>query len=280
MTSTTLEYHDGGVRLKGLLVQPEKRSAGSAIVLFPDARGVGAHAIDCAGRLAALGYLTLVADLYGEGILARDMTHAGELMRGLRADVDRWRARAHASLEALSRQQGVDRSRLAALGYCFGGGTALELARSGAPLAAVVSFHGVLASLRPADAANIKARVLICHGAADPLVPPAEVAAFEEEMGRTNVDWQLHVYGGAVHAFTNPEAGAAGNAAFAYNETADRRSWTACSVCCRKLSLSAASVQPNYLILRRREAPSRRMGNRDSARTHPSRRGPTDRSSG
>jgi dienelactone hydrolase len=80
MPSTTLEYRDGDVRLKGVLVQPEKRSAGSAIVLFPDARGVGAHAIECAGRLAALGYLTLVADLYGEGILARDMTHAGELM--------------------------------------------------------------------------------------------------------------------------------------------------------------------------------------------------------
>ena len=123
MTSTTLEYRDGDVRLKGILVQPEKRRAGSAIVLFPDARGVGAHAIECASRLAALGYPTLVADLYGEGIQARDMTHAGELMRGLRADVDRWRARARASLDALSRQEGVDRSRLAALGYCFGGGT-------------------------------------------------------------------------------------------------------------------------------------------------------------
>jgi dienelactone hydrolase len=227
MASTTLEYRDGDVRLKGTLVQPEKRSAGSAIVLFPDARGVGAHALDCAGRLAALGYPTLVADLYGEGIQARDMTHAGELMRGLRADVDRWRARARASLDALSRQEGVDRSRLAALGYCFGGGTALELARSGAPLAAVVSFHGVLASPRPADAANIKAKVLVCHGAADPLVPPADVVAFEEAMGRTKVDWQLHAYGGAVHAFTNPEAGTAGNPAFAYDEAADRRSWSA-----------------------------------------------------
>jgi dienelactone hydrolase len=90
-----------------------------------------------------------------------------------------------------------------------------------------VSFHGVLASPRPADAANIKARVLVCHGTADPLVPPAEVAAFEEEMGRTKVDWQLHAYGGAVHAFTNPKAGAGGVPAFAYNEAADRRSWAA-----------------------------------------------------
>jgi dienelactone hydrolase len=227
MTSTMLDYRDGDVRLKGVLVRSEKRTASPAIVLFPDARGVGPHAIECAGRLADLGYPTLVADLYGEGLLARDMAQASELMHALRADVDRWRARARAALDALSRQDGVDRSRLAALGYCFGGGTALELARTGAPLAAVVSFHGVLASPRPADAANIKAKVLVCHGAADPLVLPAEVAAFEEEMGRTKVDWQLHAYGGVVHSFTNPEAGTAGIAAFAYDEAADRRSWAA-----------------------------------------------------
>jgi len=227
MASTTLQYRDGDVSLKGVLVGSEMRTAGPAIVLFPDARGVGAHAIECAGRLAGLGYPTLVADLYGEGLLARDMTQAGELMRGLRADVDRWRTRARVALEALSLQDGVDRSRLAALGYCFGGSTALELARSGARLAAVVSFHGGLASPRPADAANIKAKVLVCHGAADPLVPPAEVAAFKEEMGWTKVDWQLHAYGGAVHAFTNPEADSGGIPAFAYNEAADRRSWAA-----------------------------------------------------
>lgn len=227
MTSTTLDYRDGDVRLKGVLVRDEKQAAGPGVVLFPDARGIGAHAIECAGRLAALGYPTLVADLYGEGLQARDMTQAGELMGGLRADVDLWRARARAALDALSREERVDRSKLAAIGYCFGGGTALELARSGAPLAAVVSFHGVLASPRPADAANIKAKVLVCHGAADPLVPPAEVAAFEEEMGRTSVDWQLHAYGGAVHSFTNPEAGNAGIAAFAYNAAADQRSWSA-----------------------------------------------------
>ncbi|SEP49111.1 Dienelactone hydrolase [Rhodospirillales bacterium URHD0017] len=227
MASMTLDYRDGDVALKGVLVRDEKWTAGPAIVLFPDARGIGAHALECAGRLAALDYPTLVADLYGEGVQARDMTQAGELMRSLRADVDRWRARARASLDALSRQEGVDRSRLVALGYCFGGSTALELARSGAPLAAVVSFHGGLASPRPADAANIKAKVLVCHGAADPLVPPTDVAAFEEAMGRTKVDWQLHAYGGAVHAFTNPDADNAGTPALGYNEAADRRSWVA-----------------------------------------------------
>lgn len=196
-------------------------------MLFPDARGIGQHAIDCAGRLAALGYPTLVADLYGGGLQTSDMAHAVELMRGLRSDVGAWRARARAALEALVRAEDIDRLRLAAIGYCFGGSTALELARGGAPLAAVVSFHGSLASPRPADAADIKAKVLVCHGAADPLVPPAEVGAFEAQMGQTKVDWQLHAYGGAVHGFTNPEADQAGTAALAYNEAADRRSWNA-----------------------------------------------------
>jgi len=228
MKWTTLEYQDGAASLKGVFAHSETRiGAAPAIVLFPDARGIGAHAIQCAGRLTALGYATLVADLYGDGIQARDMAHAMELMRSLRSDAIRWRARAQAALDALSRQDGVDRSRLAALGYCFGGSTALELARSGAPLAAVVSFHGGLQSPRPDDARSIKAKVLVCHGAADPLVPPAELAAFEEQMGKTDVDWQVHAYGGAVHGFTNPEADEAGVPALAYNEAADRRSWKA-----------------------------------------------------
>src|SRR5262249_42712998 len=116
---------------------------------------------------------------------------------------------------------------LGAIGYCFGASTALELARSGAPLRAVVSFHGGLASPRPEDASNIKARVLVCHGAADPLVPPAQVAEFVGHFGKTRVDWQIHAYAGAVHGFTNPEADHAGPPALAYNAGADRQSWQA-----------------------------------------------------
>ena len=148
-------------------------------------------------------------------------------MNELRADVERWRQRARAALEALARQPGVDRGKLAAIGYCFGGSTALELARSGVDLEAAVSFHGGLASPRPEDAANIKARVLVCHGAADPLVPPEQVAAFVAEMGKAPVDWQLHSYAGVVHGFTNPEADNAGTPALAYNAAADRHSWQA-----------------------------------------------------
>ena len=118
----------------------------------------------------------------------------------------------------------MDPAKLAAVGYCFGGTTALELARGGAALLGTVSFHGGLSSPQPDDARNIRGKVLICHGAMDTLVPLAQVAAFEEQMSKTNVDWQVCIYGGAMHAFTNPAADVEG---MAYHAAADRRSWNA-----------------------------------------------------
>jgi dienelactone hydrolase len=155
------------------------------------------------------------------------LSEAQRLMNELRADVGRWRHRARAALDALAGHSVVEPQALAAIGYCFGGSTALELARSGAAIQAVVSFHGGLASPRPEDAADIKARVLVCHGAADPLVPPAQVAEFIGHMGKCRVDWQIHAYAGVVHGFTNPEADHAGTPALAYDADADRRSWQA-----------------------------------------------------
>jgi dienelactone hydrolase len=225
MQMRTLDYSDGAVRLSGRLFRDDKRAGmRPGIVLFPDARGIGEHVIDRARRLAALGFVALAADPYGNGTHARDMAHAVELLGDLRSDVTRWRGRAMAALDALSCEEDVDRARLAAVGFCFGGTTVLELARSGAPLAGVVSFHGGLDSPRPDDAQDIKAKVLVCHGAMDPLVPPAQVAAFEEQMSKTRVDWQVHVYGGTMHAFTNPGVDMEG---MAYNAAADRRSWNA-----------------------------------------------------
>jgi dienelactone hydrolase len=225
MQTRTLDYRDGALRLSGLLVRDDKRAGmRPGIVLFPDARGIGKHVIDRAHRLAELGFVALAADPYGDGAQARDTPHAWELMGNLRSDVTRWRGRAKAALDALSCQENVDQARLAAVGFCFGGTTALELARSGAPLAGVVSFHGGLGSPKPDDARNIKAKVLVCHGAMDSFVPPAQLAAFEEQMSKTNVDWQVHVYGGTMHAFTNPGVDVEG---MAYNAVADRRSWNA-----------------------------------------------------
>ncbi|MGZ5961424.1 MAG: dienelactone hydrolase family protein [Rhizomicrobium sp.] len=225
MQTRELNYRDGTSSLTGLLVRDDQVGGmHPGIVVFPDARGIGEHAIDVARRLAMHGLVVLVADLYGNGTRARDMAHAMELMTHLRSDVTLWRSRAQAALDALSCEENVNRSRLATIGYCFGGTTALELARSGASVAGIVSFHGGLSSPKPDDAKNIRGKVLVCHGALDPLVPLAQVAAFEAQMSKTDVDWQVCVYGGAMHAFTNPAANLEG---MAYHAAADRRSWKA-----------------------------------------------------
>lgn len=228
MTQAILRYRDSIAELQGVLVTDAAATArGPGIVLFPDARGIGSHAIACAERLAGLGLVVLVADLYGGGRTAPDVPQAIELMNGLRADTARWRERAEAARTALAGQQAVDATRLAAIGYCFGGTTALELARTGADLAAVVSFHGGFPNERPEDSANIKARVLVCHGAADSLVSLTQLANFERDMRATAVDWQAHVYGGAAHGFTNPELVGQDVPNHAYHEAAERRSWAA-----------------------------------------------------
>jgi dienelactone hydrolase len=227
MANRMLEYRDGAVTLKGYLADEGRSGSRPGVVLFPEAFGIGEHVMERARRLAAVGYVALAADPYGDGAQAKDLPNAIEMMTAVRSDVGRWRARAQAALDALSGQSGVDRTRLAAIGYCFGGSTALELGRSGAPLVAVVSFHGGLGAPRPEDARNIRAKVLVCHGANDPLMPPEQVAAFVAQMRATQVDWQLVSYGGAVHSFTNPDADKYGNPALAYNATADRRSWAA-----------------------------------------------------
>src|SRR5262249_10922459 len=152
---------------KGYLADDGRAGARPGVVLFPEANGIGEHVMERARRLAALGYVALAADPYGNAAQARDLPHAIELMTAVRSDVDRWRARGRAAIDALIAQPGVDRARLAVIGYCFGGSTALELGRAGAPLAAVVSFHGGLEAPRPEDARNIRAKVLICHGADD-----------------------------------------------------------------------------------------------------------------
>ena len=132
-----------------------------------------------------------------------------------------------AALAVLERHPNVDCSRLAAVGYCFGGGAAVELARDGAPLAALVSFHGGVLPAPPEDDAKIRARVLLCHGADDPAVPAAKILAFSEALSAAGRDWQLHLYGGVGHSFTNPDVDAFGYPGFAYDEAADRRSWAA-----------------------------------------------------
>jgi dienelactone hydrolase len=157
----------------------------------------------------------------------KDASEAGKLAGMYKGDRARLRARVAAGFAALLAQPRVDATRTAAIGYCFGGTTVLELARSGAAVGGVVSFHGGLDSPTPADGKSIKARVLALHGAADPYVKPADKAAFEAELADAKVDWQLVQYGGAVHCFTHADAGTDPSKGCAYDPLADARSWAA-----------------------------------------------------
>jgi dienelactone hydrolase len=221
-------YKEGKTVLEGYLAYddslPGKRPG---ILIVHDWMGLSAHTRSIADKLAQAGYVAFAVDVYGKGVRPRTPAEAGRLAGALKADLPRLRARAQAGLATLARQRQVDPARIVAIGYCFGGTTALELARSGANLVGVVSFHGGLATPHPADARNIKGKVLVLHGADDPSVPAAEVAAFEDEMRKAGVDWQLVMYGGAVHAFTVPSAGHDPAKGAAYDARADRRSWQA-----------------------------------------------------
>ena len=222
LQESTVEYEDGGLTCRGLVIRDTTQASPQpGVVLFPDARGIGDTAKTDARRLAECGYVVFIADLYGQGLFTADIPRARELMTALRSDVDRWRERGRAALEAAAHLRAVEATKLAAIGYCFGGQTALELGRSGAGLAAIVSFHGGLSSPRPQDAVNFRARVLACHGGADPLVPPAQVTEFVSHMNGATVDWELQVYARALHGFTNPELANAPPPGHGYSAEAD-----------------------------------------------------------
>lgn len=228
MKTQSIEYRDGDVTLRGFLAFDEQTPhERPGVLVMPEAFGLGTHAKQRAARLAALGYVALAGDPYGNGLEVKDLQEAVQLANALRADPAKFRQRARVALDTLASLPQVDASRLAAIGYCMGGTFALELARDGAPVKGVVSFHGGLETQRPAVAGQVKAKILVCHGAEDPFVPPAQVNAFAEEMTRAGADWQAILYGGTVHSFTNPDADGAGVPGLAYNRLSDERSWKA-----------------------------------------------------
>jgi dienelactone hydrolase len=196
-----------------------------SIIIVPDWMGVSQFYKDKANKLAGEGYTALVADVYGVGVRPTGPDQAGELATKYKSNRPLLRARIHAAYDYVRSIKNIDRSKILVMGYCFGGTTALELARGGATLAGVVSFHGGLSNPTPDDAKNIKAPVLVMHGADDPLVPPEEVKAFHDEMKAANVNLQFVSYPGAVHAFTNPAAGNDNSKGAAYNKAADEASW-------------------------------------------------------
>jgi dienelactone hydrolase len=224
----TMEYRDGETVCKGWLAMPEG-AAGKlpGVLVVHEWWGLNDHAKRRAERLAAAGYIALAVDMYGMGQCAKDAEEAGKLAKALRDDRPKLRARAGAALAALKAHAAVDAEKLGAIGYCFGGTTVLEMARAGMEVRFVASFHGGLGSPVPAGKGQVKARVLVCHGADDPYVKAEEVGKFEEEMRRAGADWQVITYGGAVHSFTNEAAGSDPSKGVAYDAKADARSWEA-----------------------------------------------------
>lgn len=235
MHTERISYDVAGTTYLGYLARPDAGN-GAGVLICHEGNGLGPQVVERAHQLAALGYVAFAVDYIGGGQVLADMPSMMAKLGQLRGDLAFVRQLGRAGLQVLIGQSGVVASRVAAIGYCFGGTFALELARDGAELAAVVGFHAGLGTASPADARNIRGAVLACIGADDPLVPPEERLAFEREMRDAKVDWQLHVYGNAVHGFANPNAGKLGNPAVQYHEPSHRRSWRA------MLELFAATI--------------------------------------
>jgi len=223
-----VEYKHGNTVLEGYLAYDDAiQGKRPGVLVVHEWNGLGSYVKERTEQLAELGYVAFAIDMYGKGIRPKNREESAAQAGIYRSDRQLMRSRANAGLVVLQQNPLTDSQRIAAIGYCFGGGTVLELARSGANIAGVASFHGNLDTPDPNDAENIKSKVLVLHGADDPRVPDEQVTAFETEMRQADVDWQLVAYGGAVHSFTNPEAGNDPSKGSAYNEAADKRSWAA-----------------------------------------------------
>jgi dienelactone hydrolase len=221
MSLERVPYSEGGTALTGWLARPAGTPR-AAIVLFPTIANFNPSAERRAKMLADAGYLTMVADLYG---VADGDWQA--LAKELRADVSRYRPRLAAAITTLRALPEAAGLPMGAVGYCMGGQAALETARDGQELSVVVSFHGLLETARRAEPGKVKARILVCHGDADPMVPRTQVIAFWEEMDAAGANWHFHSYSGVRHGFTDPGSDARGIAAIAYDASADRQSWEA-----------------------------------------------------
>ena len=223
----TVEYKQGETTLEGFHAYDDSVSGKRpGVLIVHQWKGLGDYEKKRAVMLAKLGYNVFAVDIYGKGIRPSSPKEAGALAGKYKSDRALLRERVKAGLDALQKNEFTDAKKIAAIGYCFGGTTVLELARSGADVSGVVSFHGGLSSPNPEDAKNIKCKVLVLHGADDPHVIP-EVPGFQDEMRKAGVDWEFVAYGNAVHSFTDWNAGNDNSKGAAYNEKADKRSWEA-----------------------------------------------------
>jgi len=225
MIKKTIDYQDGSTLLEGYLAYHESTQPRPAVLVAHDWSGRREFACKAAERIADIGYAGFALDMYGKGIVGADgdTEKNGALMSPFASDRALLRRRINAALQTVRQLSNVDATRIAAMGFCFGGMCVLELARSGADVRGVISIHGIFA---PGKIANerITAKVLCLHGHDDPMVPPEQVLAFETEMTQAGVDWQVHVYGGTMHAFTNPKANNPGFGTV-YHEVAAHRAY-------------------------------------------------------
>ena len=224
----TVDYQQGGTTLEGYLAYDDSVSGKRpGVLIVHQWQGITDYEKMRAKMLAEMGYVAFCADIYGKDSQPKSLQEAGAQAGKYKGDRALLRERVNAGLDQLKGNQFVDTDRVAAIGYCFGGTTVIELARSGAKVNGVVSFHGGLDSPTPADGKNIRCKMLILAGANDPFQKPADLEAFEQEMRDSKVDWQITFYGGAVHAFTQPDVNKLGLSGAKYNESADKRSWQA-----------------------------------------------------
>jgi dienelactone hydrolase len=220
-----IDYSANGRAYRGFLADGSGGGPAPGILVAHEGGGLTDHAKGRAEALAGLGYVAFALDLFGDQAPSLDDKMA--LVRSLRADTAELRARGAAALEVLTSQANVDSDRLAAIGFCFGGTAIVELARSGAPLKALVGFHAGLTSAPAEDNGAIGGKLLLCLGADDPIAPAEQRDSFLAEMSEAGVDWQMHLYGGVGHSFTNTEIDAWNYPGFRYDAEADARSWRA-----------------------------------------------------
>jgi len=221
-----VDYEHGDTELEGYLAYDTAfHGLRPGVLVVHEWKGLNDYAKGRAEELAQLGYIAFAADMYGKGVTANDHQAAAQLSGIYRSDRQLMRERAKAGLAVLRQHELVDERRLGAIGYCFGGTTVLELARSGEDLKGVVSFHGGLDTPHPEDAQQIRGKVLVLHGAEDAFSPMEAVDALEREMQEAGVDYRIVLYPGAVHSFTVPTAGDDPSTGMAYDPEADRQSW-------------------------------------------------------
>jgi dienelactone hydrolase len=222
----TLRYQDGDTALEGLIALADGASAKTpkpGVLVVPEVTGLADHPKRRIAMLADMGYVALAADMYGAGVEPGWQNR--ERMVALKDDRPRLRSRVRAGFDALAARPEVDARKIVAIGYCFGGGCVLELARIGTPAAGFVSFHGLLDTTLPAGPGDIKGPVVCFTGVKDPIVPFAQVQAFEEEMEAAGADWRVITHGGAGHSFTNADMKAGERPGFEFEAKADARSW-------------------------------------------------------